>query len=97
MEIFGRENSIVYEIVEFDPPRRVVLRGENAGSVSVDTIDVESDGDGSAVTYEAEVTMKGLFKALGPLFGPVFKKMGDAAKEEIGPWLDGQADQTEAQ
>lgn len=91
MEIFGRENSIVYEIVEFDPPKRVVLRGENAGSVSVDTIDVAPDGDGAAVTYAADVTMKGVFKALGPVFGPVFKRMGDEAKEQIGPWLDGHA------
>jgi hypothetical protein len=91
MHIFGRDNSIVYEIVEFDPPSRVVLRGENAGSVSVDTITFNARGDGAAVTYDAEVTMKGAFKALAPLFAPVFKRMGDEARDAIGPWLDAQA------
>jgi uncharacterized protein YndB with AHSA1/START domain len=92
MRILGRENSIFYEIVEFDPPRRVVLRGENGGSVSVDEISVAPDGSGSAVTYAAEVTMKGAFKAIAPIFAPVFKRMGDEARDAIGPWLDAQAD-----
>lgn len=89
MTILGRENSIVYEIIEFDAPSRVVLRGENAGSVSVDEITVSPSGEGSAVKYEATVTMKGAYKALGPLFAPVFRRMGDEAKSAIGPWLDG--------
>jgi hypothetical protein len=91
MEIFGRENSIVYEIVEFDAPSRVVLRGENAGSVSIDEISVAPSGEGAAVTYEATVTMKGAFKLMAPLFAPVFKRMGDRARDAIGPWLDGRA------
>lgn len=88
MQIFGRENTIVYEIVEYDAPSRVVLRGENAGSVSIDEISVAPHESGSAVTYEATVTMKGAFKVIGPLFAPVFKKMGDEAQGRIAPWLD---------
>jgi hypothetical protein len=88
MEIFGRENSIVYEVIEYDAPSRVVLRGENAGSVSIDEISVVPQGDGADVTYEATVTMKGAFKVIGPFFGPVFKRMGDEAREQIAPWLD---------
>lgn len=87
MKIFGRENAIEYEIVEYDAPRKVVLRGENAGSVSVDTITVEPTGSGSAVNYKAEVTMKGAFKVIGPLFSPVFKKMGDEARDKMTEWL----------
>lgn len=88
MEIFGRENVIDYEIIEFDAPTRVVLRGENSGSVSIDEISVAPHGNGSAVTYEATVTMKGAYKLLGPLFAPVFKKMGDKARDQIAPWLN---------
>lgn len=92
MEILGRTNSIEYEIVEYAPHERVVLRGENAGSVSVDEISVASDGNGgSLVTYDAEVTMKGAFKVIGPLFVPVFNRMGDSAKVRIREWLDEQA------
>ncbi len=88
MEIFGRENSIEYEILEFDLPTRVVLRGENAGSIAIDEITVAPTSEGAAVTYAAKVTMKGAYKAIGPLFGPVFKRMGDSARDAIGPWLD---------
>lgn len=91
MEIAGRENDIVYEIVEYDAPRKVVLRGENSGSVSIDTITVAPIEAGAAVTYHADVKMKGAFKVIGPLFSPVFKKMGDKARDRMGEWLDGQA------
>ena len=92
MHIFGRDNSIVYEIVEFERPSRVVLRGENSGSVSIDEITIAANGDGAAVTYAATVTMKGAFKVLAPVFAPVFKRMGDEARDAIGPWLDAQND-----
>lgn len=91
MQIFGRKNQIEYEVTEYQPPHRVVLRGENAGSVSVDEISVEPAGSASEVTYEARVTMKGPYKLIGPLFGPVFRRMGDEARDRIGPWLDSQA------
>ena len=85
-------NTIDYAIVEYVPHERVVLRGENSGSISVDTITVaEAPGGGSNVTYDAEVTMKGAYKLSAPLFSPVFKKMGDAAKQRMGEWLDEQA------
>jgi hypothetical protein len=88
MEIFGRENTIEYELTNLDAPARVVLRGENAGSVSIDEISVAPHGDGAAVTYEATVSMKGAYKVIGPFFAPVFKRMGDKARDNIGPWLD---------
>ncbi len=91
MKILGRENVIEYEIVEFDAPRRVVLRGENSGSVSVDTITVAPTENGSAITYRADVTMKGGFKLIGPFFAPVFKKMGDEARDKIQEWLGEEA------
>lgn len=88
MRIMGRENAIEYEITDFEPPRRVVLRGENSGSVAIDEITVEPHEGGSRVTYEADVSMKGLFKAFAPAFVPVFKKMGDSARDEMQVWLD---------
>lgn len=88
MKIAGRENAIEYEITEFEAPRRVVLRGENSGSVAIDEITVEPRDGGSRVTYEADVGMKGAFKLATPLFGPVFKRMGDAARDRMQEWLD---------
>lgn len=88
MRIMGRENSIEYEITGFDPPRRVVLRGENAGSVAIDEISVEPHDSGARVTYEADVSLNGAFKLASPIFAGVFKRMGDAARDEMREWLN---------
>jgi hypothetical protein len=90
MRIAGRENSIVYEITDFEAPRRVVLRGENSGSVSVDTITVRpaQNGNGAVVTYQAEVTLKGVFKVISPIFGLLFNRMGENARVAMHDWLD---------
>lgn len=88
LQIFGRENSIEYEITSFQPPRRVVLRGENSGSVAIDEITVEPHDGGARVTYCADVAMKGAFKVASPFFAPVFKKMGDGARDRMQEWLN---------
>lgn len=88
MKILGRENAIEYEITEIEAPRRVVLRGENSGSVAIDEITVEPHAGGSRVTYEAVVSMKGAYKLSAPLFAPVFKRMGDGARDRMREWLD---------
>lgn len=88
MRILGRENTIEYEITSLEPPRRVVLRGENAGSVAIDEITVEPHEGGARVTYAADVSLKGASKVVAPLFAPVFKKMGDSARDQMREWLD---------
>ncbi|MGH2906018.1 MAG: SRPBCC family protein [Solirubrobacterales bacterium] len=93
MRIGGRDNTIVYEITEFAPPRRVVLRGENSGSVSIDEIVVKptQNGHGAVVQYNAEVTLKGAYKLISPVFALAFKRMGDGARDAMHDWLDEQA------
>jgi len=90
MKIAGRENSIVYEITDYEAPRRVVLRGENAGSVSIDTITVSpaQNGHGAIVEYRADVSLKGAFKLISPVFALFFKRMGDGARDAMHDWLD---------
>lgn len=90
MKIAGRENSIVYEITEYAAPSRVVLRGENSGSISIDEITVTpaQNGHGSVVGYRADVTLKGGFKVIGPIFGLVFKRMGEQARVAMHDWLE---------
>ena len=90
MKIAGRENSIVYEVTEYEAPTRVVLRGENSGSVSIDEITVKpsQNGHGSVVNYRADVTLKGGFKVIAPIFGLVFNRMGDKARDAMHDWLE---------
>lgn len=84
----GRDLPLTYEVVEFEPPRRLVLRAENSTSVSEDTVEVVERGQGSELTYEARVTLKGLARIADPLLGLAFKRLGDDAaaglRRELG-------------
>lgn len=84
----GRDLPLTYEIVEFEPPRRLVLRAENATSISEDTVEVEPQGRGSRLTYDARVRLKGAARLLDPLLGLAFRRLGDNAaaglRRELG-------------
>lgn len=80
LDFAGRENTMVYEVVEFEAGRRVLLRAENEGVVSVDEITVEPAAGGSRVTYDADLRFKGKLKVMDPMFKLVFKRLGDKAK-----------------
>lgn len=84
----GSKSRLVYEITEFEPGRRVVLRGENARVVSVDVITVEPEGTGSKVTYDADLTLKGPLKLADPLLAIAFGRIADKALEGLASWLE---------
>ncbi|MBJ7348154.1 MAG: SRPBCC family protein [Thermoleophilaceae bacterium] len=84
----GNSNVLEYEITDFEAPRRVVLRGENAGVVSIDTIIVARAGDVTRVSYDADLQFKGAYRALDPIFKLVFQRIGDKAKAGMQARLD---------
>ena len=63
----GRTQELVYEITEYERPRRVRLVAEGTGFTSDDEIVVAERGDGAAVTYDANVRLTGPLKLLDPL------------------------------
>jgi uncharacterized protein YndB with AHSA1/START domain len=75
----GRENEFVYETLEFERPRRLVLRAESPTVVSLDTISFEPEGNGAAVTYDALLEPKGAMKLATPLLALLFRRLGDNA------------------
>ncbi|MGD0197594.1 MAG: SRPBCC family protein [Solirubrobacteraceae bacterium] len=77
--VLGRKTSLVYRIVEYDPPNAVTFRGENATAVSLDRITFEPAPEGTVVTYDAELTLKGWLSLADPLLGLVLKRLGDNA------------------
>ena len=79
----GRETTLTYEVVDFIPRVRVTLRGENATVVSLDTITCEPDRDGTRVTYDADLKLKGPLKLADALLGLAFKSVGDRALEGL--------------
>ncbi len=79
----GREVPLVYVVEKFEPPRRVLLRGENATTLSLDEIVVEPDGSGCRVTYDARLSLKGALRVGEPLLGLIFRRIGDAAADGL--------------
>jgi carbon monoxide dehydrogenase subunit G len=75
----GRESTLRYRIVTFEPSSAVTLRGENKSVVSLDTITIEPSGAGSRVTYDANLTLKGLAKVIDPVFAVALRRLGDNA------------------
>ncbi len=75
----SRRNTLLYTVVEHEPPTLVTFRGENASVVSLDRITFEATSGGTRVTYDAELTLKGAFRLADPLLGLAFKRVGDQA------------------
>ena len=76
----GRENEFVYTTLEYERPRRLVLRAESPAVVSLDTITVEPDAGATAVTYDARLEPRGAMKLAGPLLTLLFRRLGDNAR-----------------
>jgi carbon monoxide dehydrogenase subunit G len=75
----GRNTTLTYRIVEFDPPNAVTFRGENSTVVSLDRITFEPSDGGTRVLYDADLKLKGLLKLADPLLGLAFNRIGDSA------------------
>ena len=74
-----RAMTLTYEIVEWEPPRRLVLRAETRSIRSNDTVLIDATTSGSAVTYDAELNLRGMLRLFDPLLGLSFRKIGDRA------------------
>ena len=75
----GRDVPLRYEIVEYDPPRRVVLQACNPRFVSKDTITVEPSANGSVVHYDASLVFAGAARLLDPVMQRIFNRVGARA------------------
>jgi len=81
--------TLRYETTEYDEPRLVVVRAESKTFTSLDRIEVEPDGDGALVTYDAELTLNGPLGLFDLLLRPVFGRIGGRADAGLQRVLDG--------
>ena len=87
---FVGDLTLRYVTTEHDAPKRVVARAESTMLTSLDTITVEPDGDGSVVTYDAELTLNGPLGLADPLLKPAFNSIGDKAAGGLIRALEGE-------
>ncbi|MGZ4320292.1 MAG: SRPBCC family protein [Gaiellaceae bacterium] len=75
----GRDVPLLYTIVAYEPPQRVVLEARTPGFVSRDTITVEPAAAGSTVAYDALLELAGVRRLFDPLLQRIFNGVGDRA------------------
>lgn len=76
-------DTLPYEIVEFDPPRVVAFRGETSTTRYHDRIQLSAEGSGTRLVYDAELTLKGVLELAEPVFQLMFEKIGADATQPI--------------
>lgn len=87
----GGTTVMRYEVRVFEPPRRIVWVARTTMLTSVDEVLVEAHGDGSAVTYDARLTLNGPLRLLDSLLAVAFRRIGDRAAEGLHRQLSAQA------
>ncbi|MCP3856375.1 MAG: hypothetical protein GY698_16795 [Actinomycetia bacterium] len=86
---FPKDLVLRYRTTSFEPATQVVARAESKMLTSLDTIIVAPDGDGSIVTYDAELTLNGLLGLADPLLRLAFQRIGGRAAAGLLTALDG--------
>ena len=86
-----RDLTLRYEVVEHDPPRTCLVVARSAMFTSTDRITVMPDGDGSIVTYDAELALNGPLGLFDPVLRLAFGRIGDRAAAGLRRVLDGKA------
>jgi len=80
----GREIPLVYEVLEIDPPRRVLLRAETSTMTSLDEMSFDlRPGGGTLVTYDADLAMKGVARIAELPMRLAFGRIGDNARDGL--------------
>ncbi len=76
----GSTMTLRYDTIEYDDASTTMTAfAENTWLTSEDTITVAADGDGSIVTYDAELRLKSLLGLSDPLLALTFNRIGDRA------------------
>ena len=86
-----RDLTLRYEVVEHDAPRSCLVVARSAMFTSTDRITVVPDGDGSIVTYDAELALNGPLGLFDPVLRLAFGRIGDRAAAGLRRALDGEA------
>ena len=82
-EFRGKETSLDYRLLKLQP-RRLVFEGRNKQATSTDDINFSPAGDGTSITYEANIAFHGLLKLVGwARVQGEFNKLGDQTAEQM--------------
>ncbi len=85
----ARVVPLVYTVLEYEEPTRLVIEGKGGPLVAIDTIEFEDLGDGKTrVTYDADLTFSGLLGLAAPFMKGTLDKIGKEAVEGLARELN---------
>jgi carbon monoxide dehydrogenase subunit G len=85
----GRDLTLRYITTRCVEPTSVTVQARSSMLTSIDRIDVAADGDGSLVTYDAELRLNGVLAIFDLLLRRAFDRIGDRAAAGLERALDG--------
>jgi len=85
----GRRLPMTYEVTAWDPPNRVVLKGEGSRVAAVDEIRFEATPAGTRIHYSADLRLKGFLKLAEPFMGKRLDQTGKDAMAGMRRALEG--------
>jgi uncharacterized protein YndB with AHSA1/START domain len=81
VRFLGRDVSMTYRAEVVDRPRRLLMIAETPTVVSRDEITfAEAPGDGTAVTYAADLRLRGPLRVLDPVLDLFFTRISERAR-----------------
>ena len=83
----GRSLEMAYTVTELVEGEKIVLEGSGGVVHAVDVISFEPDGEGTLVTYQADLTLTGLARLIQPLLADRLAAVGEAAGNGLRSWL----------
>jgi Polyketide cyclase / dehydrase and lipid transport len=88
LAVSGREISLVYEVVEFDRLRRVVLSAGTKMLRSLAEIEVTPSPKGTMLTYSATISGLGPLAGADPLMARMIRRSGSKAEAGLRTRID---------
>jgi hypothetical protein len=89
VSLAGRRMPLTYRITGYQPGREVMLAATSGLLNATDKIVVTGGPGGSAVSYQAEVRLRGPLRVLDPLLRPRFRAVADRAAAGLAHALSG--------
>ena len=83
----GRTLPMEYEIVEYDPPHRVELKGTSAQTSARDLIAFEDLNGRTRITWTLDIALAGPGRLLQPFMGPPLRRLGRKALDGLAERL----------
>lgn len=84
----GGSNVLVYETKQAERPNRIVLFARTGTISSEDVISLKPLGEGTELTYDADLRLRGPLRLADPLLGIFFRRLAgnaaDGLRRELG-------------